>query len=92
MGQGTAGRTRAAKGRRGFHGRVIALACVASIAAVAIALGGAGSATDLETASAVTDPPNILFIVTDDQRLEGTMVMMPKTVQWFGDHGTTFTA
>jgi arylsulfatase A-like enzyme len=27
--------------------------------------------------------PNILFIVTDDQRLDGTMAVMPKTVKWF---------
>jgi arylsulfatase A-like enzyme len=27
--------------------------------------------------------PNILVIVTDDQRLEGTMEVMPKTVGWF---------
>jgi arylsulfatase A-like enzyme len=29
--------------------------------------------------------PNILVIVTDDQTLNGTMVMMPKTLKWFRD-------
>jgi arylsulfatase A-like enzyme len=29
--------------------------------------------------------PNILFIVTDDQELEGTMAWMPKTTKWFKD-------
>ena len=34
--------------------------------------------------------PNILFIVTDDQELEGTMAVMPKTTKWFktGDAGS----
>jgi len=33
--------------------------------------------------------PNILVIVTDDQELQGTMALMPKTTKWFntGDAG-----
>jgi arylsulfatase A-like enzyme len=27
--------------------------------------------------------PNVLFIVTDDQRLDGTAAVMPKTMKWF---------
>ncbi len=40
----------------------------------------------------VTAPsgPNVLFIVTDDQRLD-SMVVMPKTLSWFADRGTNFT-
>lgn len=32
--------------------------------------------------------PNILFIVTDDQR--GGLEVMPETSRWFGNHGRTF--
>jgi arylsulfatase A-like enzyme len=35
-------------------------------------------------------PPNILVIVTDDQRATETLDVMPKTRQWFGQGGTTF--
>lgn len=34
--------------------------------------------------------PNILIIVTDDQRADGTMAAMPKTDAWFKDGGTWF--
>lgn len=34
--------------------------------------------------------PNILFIMTDDQRID-TMSVMPKTRGWLGDNGTTYT-
>lgn len=43
------------------------------------------------TPPAAGDPrPNLLFIMTDDQRID-TMSVMPKTVSWLGDTGTTFT-
>ncbi|MGZ4146839.1 MAG: sulfatase family protein [Actinomycetota bacterium] len=35
--------------------------------------------------------PNVLIILTDDQRLAGTMAVMPATRHWFGRGGTTFT-
>jgi arylsulfatase A-like enzyme len=35
-------------------------------------------------------PPNILLIVTDDQRAEGTLDVMPKTRYWFEQGGTRF--
>jgi arylsulfatase A-like enzyme len=35
--------------------------------------------------------PNILLIVTDDQRAAGSMRFMPRTRAWFADSGTTFT-
>jgi arylsulfatase A-like enzyme len=37
--------------------------------------------------------PNILFVVTDDQRLDGTVIsaVMPKTVAWFKNAGEDFT-
>jgi arylsulfatase A-like enzyme len=34
--------------------------------------------------------PNVLLILTDDQRADGTMDVMPKTRQWFEDGGTRF--
>jgi arylsulfatase A-like enzyme len=35
--------------------------------------------------------PNILFIITDDQRLESGMAVMPNTLKLFRDAGTEFT-
>jgi arylsulfatase A-like enzyme len=63
------------------------LASVLAIVAVAVAVAVTGG---VDTSSASANPPNILFIVTDDQRLDGTMVMMPKTLQWFADQGTSY--
>ncbi|MCA1701886.1 MAG: sulfatase [Actinobacteria bacterium] len=34
--------------------------------------------------------PNVLVIVTDDQRADGTMDVMPKTLHWFAEGGVTF--
>ena len=42
-------------------------------------------------ATAQTTRPNILIIVTDDQRATDTMLVMPKTQQWFAQEGTTYT-
>lgn len=36
------------------------------------------------------DPPNILLIVTDDQRAIGPMQEMPRTYDFFNEGGTTF--
>ena len=55
---------------------------------------GAGCAATPATVGAATKPgerPNILVIVTDDQRAEGTLDVMPKTRRWFAREGTTFT-
>jgi arylsulfatase A-like enzyme len=35
--------------------------------------------------------PNILIVLTDDQRLAGTMAVMPATRRWFGRGGTRYT-
>ncbi|MGH2737457.1 MAG: sulfatase-like hydrolase/transferase [Actinomycetota bacterium] len=35
--------------------------------------------------------PNVLIILTDDQRAMDTMEHMPETLGWFGQGGTTFT-
>src|SRR4051794_11844576 len=79
--------TRAGRQRSGFLTRSIALAIVLAIAAVTVAVAVTGGS---DPSSLSANPPNVLFIVTDDQRLEGTMVMMPKTLQWFADQGTTY--
>ena len=39
------------------------------------------------SASAAQAQPNVLVIVTDDQRLAGTMAVMPKTRKWFHTGG-----
>jgi arylsulfatase A-like enzyme len=36
------------------------------------------------------DHPNVLIIMTDDQRADGTMRVMPATRRWFSDGGTMF--
>jgi arylsulfatase A-like enzyme len=53
---------------------------------VAAGLGGLPSGP----ATAQTTRPNILIILTDDQRAMDTMLVMPKTQQWFGQDGTTY--
>ena len=42
------------------------------------------------TADARDGAPNILFIVTDDQRAADTMAVMPATSAWFRQRGTYF--
>jgi arylsulfatase A-like enzyme len=42
------------------------------------------------SAVATASQPNVLLIMTDDQRLDGTMAVMPKTRHWFGSYGTAF--
>ena len=60
------------------------LALIAALPVLTAARDGRES-----TAALVADPPNVLVIVTDDQRT-GTMVAMPKTLQWLGNGGVTF--
>ena len=40
--------------------------------------------------AAANGRPNVLVVLTDDQRLDGTMAVMPKTLQWFEAGGTRF--
>jgi len=42
-------------------------------------------------AAMAAERPNVLLIMTDDQRADGTMEVMPQTRQWFEDGGTRFT-
>ncbi|MGH2945343.1 MAG: sulfatase-like hydrolase/transferase [Solirubrobacteraceae bacterium] len=41
--------------------------------------------------AAASQRPNVLVIMTDDQRSEGTMGVMPRTSQWFGRRGVEYT-
>jgi arylsulfatase A-like enzyme len=50
--------------------------------------GGSGTPA---TGGPVETRPNILLIVTDDQRATETMQVMARTLEWFGEGGTTFT-
>jgi arylsulfatase A-like enzyme len=59
--------------------------------ALPFAYGPVHGAEAAPTAPAEKDrPPNILLIVTDDQRAEGTLDVMPKTRYWFEQGGTRF--
>jgi arylsulfatase A-like enzyme len=64
-----------------------------SVAAVAVLLlVAAGVAGPTAPAIAQTpSAPNVLIIVTDDQRATETLDVMPTTRQWFGGGGVTFT-
>jgi arylsulfatase A-like enzyme len=41
--------------------------------------------------AAASEPPNVLVVISDDQRYAGTMGAMPRTRRIFGAGGTTFT-
>jgi arylsulfatase A-like enzyme len=66
--------------------------CFAGSGDVASLVNGAGGPND-EEASANNTRPNILFIITDDQRAEGTLTpeAMPQTVSRLKDQGVNFT-
>jgi len=50
-----------------------------------------GAAADDALATHAPGRPNILLIMTDDQRAEGTMAVLPQTRAWFEAGGTKFT-
>ena len=56
---------------------------------VLVALPGVRTAIQPPLAGASTTPPNVLVIVTDDQRIN-TMHQMPQTRELFAGGGTTF--
>jgi arylsulfatase A-like enzyme len=59
-----------------------ALALLLAVALTAIGAGGPG-------ASSTPQRPNVLVIMTDDQRV-GTLSVMPSTREWFGRGGVTY--
>jgi arylsulfatase A-like enzyme len=80
--------TRSGRDRSRLLRRALVFACAVFGVLAAIALAGTGGIGGSVKASG-PGPPNILFIVTDDERLDG-MTVMPKTLQWFQDQGMTF--
>lgn len=67
--------------------RIGALVCVSLVIAGAGIVGTHGARA---TGSGGGDMrPNVLIILTDDQRAHGTMMVMPKTRRWFARGGTT---
>lgn len=61
------------------------------VALVALALAAPLLLTPGRTAEAQTSPPpNILVVITDDQRAQGTLRVMPKTRYWLERVGTRF--
>lgn len=66
--------------RRPARGTLISLAIVASALASSGPAVAGGGATQ----------PNVLIVLTDDQRLSGTMAVLPHVERWFGKGGRTF--
>ncbi|HEX2057676.1 MAG TPA: sulfatase [Actinomycetota bacterium] len=56
------------------------------VVGVAATTGGPGQAAQAEP-----ERPNVLIVVTDDQRNSGTLGVMPRTRRWFVRDGTRFT-
>ncbi len=50
--------------------------------------GGSGMS---QPRAAQQQRPNVLIFITDDQRAEGTMDVLPAVQKWFGEQGTEFT-
>jgi len=74
-------------GTRNRSGRqwVAALVCILVFGSVLVLTPAGAQVT-------VPDPrPNILIILTDDQRLEGTMAVLPHVDRWLAEGGRTFT-
>ena len=68
------------------------LASMATLIAItSVAFVSPAQAAEVATSSLVADPPNVMVIVTDDQRLQGTMAYMPKTLALFDQGGTEIT-
>lgn len=59
---------------------------------VVILLGSSVAVGHVQAPVSATEPPkpNILLIVTDDQRATGTLGIMPKTRGWFVSEGTKY--
>ncbi|MGH2730906.1 MAG: sulfatase family protein [Actinomycetota bacterium] len=66
--------------------KVLALACLTLLGAAA------ASARTSEASAKRERKPNILIFITDDQRLTGTLEVLPKTLSWFRDGGTSYSS
>jgi len=65
--------------------RVVRLVALASLVAA-----GLSAAPTMRVQAGPAAGPNVLIIVTDDQRPRGTIQVMPRTRHWFGSEGTRF--
>lgn len=68
--------------------------CIASLVALTLVLAGcaafsAGNISEAASSASEAGRPNVLIILTDDQRV-GTMDAMPATLRRFAHQGTTF--
>ena len=64
----------------------------AGLLALTLVLGALSAAPGTDEAKAGLEPPNVLIVVTDDQRATGgTLNVMPRTRRWFEAGGTRFT-
>jgi arylsulfatase A-like enzyme len=61
------------------------------VVGAAVLVAVAAATVTLASGEGSEPPPNILVILTDDQRADGTLDVMPVTRQWFQDGGTEFT-
>jgi arylsulfatase A-like enzyme len=66
-----------------------ASACLLALLSLAALVSANGTAAALSDTSRAQSTPNILIIVTDDQRA-GTLDVMPATRRWFKRGGTSF--
>lgn len=73
-----------------MHTRRFSVAIVAVLVAAAV-MSTSTSTTGPRAHAQLAEPPNILIILTDDQRAdEQSMAVMPKTRRIFGSNGTRF--
>ena len=75
-----------------LNGSTVADADIAIDASVTTSGGLAAARSAAAGVGSLQDPPNVVLIVTDDQRLEGTMVAMPDTLALFDQSGTEYTS
>src|SRR5919106_2291697 len=73
---------------RGSSGRVIIFLLATFLLVVTAGISASGASR--RTAETRAEQPNILIIVTDDQRATGTLDVMPTTLQVFQRNGTQF--
>lgn len=64
---------------------------IRSVALAAAIVVGLGAAVLYSDRGSDDGPPNILIVITDDQRARGTLGVMPAVTRWFSKEGTTFT-